>query len=161
MHRKSIGWMEKWENRKDLIFPHVCLVGGVEKWEGEKLFCLVGEKKRETENGEENNPFGPTLLPPYLGGKDADDVIYTNTLTLLPSPTPLIFPLLYYKDIIINLYKLHFSSSPFLSNQTKKNFTLPLFHPSNQTHMRENQIFSILPLFHSAYWFSMHHQYIL
>ena len=36
--------MEKWEDRKDLIFPHVCLVGGVEKWEGEKHFCLVGEK---------------------------------------------------------------------------------------------------------------------
>ena len=42
--------MEKWENRKDLIFPHVCLVGGVEKWEGEKLFCLVGEKKERMKN---------------------------------------------------------------------------------------------------------------
>ena len=38
---------EKWENGKDLIFPFVCLVGGVEKCEGEKLFCLVGEKKWE------------------------------------------------------------------------------------------------------------------
>ena len=37
--------MEKWEDRKDFVFPHVCLVGEVEKWEGGKLFCLVGEKK--------------------------------------------------------------------------------------------------------------------
>ena len=91
---------------------------------------LVSErKKKETENGEENNPFEPTLLPPYLGGKDADDVIYTNTLTLLPSPTLLIFPLLYYKDIIVNLYKLHFSSSPFSLQPNKKNFHLPTFSP--------------------------------
>ena len=41
--------MEKWEDRKDLVFSHVCLVGGVEKWEGEKLFYLVGEKKGEDE----------------------------------------------------------------------------------------------------------------
>ena len=33
--------MEKWEDRKNLVFPHVCLFGGVEKWEGGKLFCLV------------------------------------------------------------------------------------------------------------------------
>ena len=32
--------MEKWENRKYLVFPHVCLVGGMEKWESGKLFCL-------------------------------------------------------------------------------------------------------------------------
>ena len=38
--------MEKWEDEKYLVFPLVCLVGGVEKWEGGKLFCLVGEKKR-------------------------------------------------------------------------------------------------------------------
>ena len=30
--------MEKWEDRKDLVFPHVYLVGMVEKWEGVKLF---------------------------------------------------------------------------------------------------------------------------
>ena len=33
---KVRGWkiserMEKWEDRKDLVFLHVCLVGGVEK----------------------------------------------------------------------------------------------------------------------------------
>ena len=41
--------MEKWEDRKYLVFLHVCLVGGVEKWEGGKLFCLVGEKMGEDE----------------------------------------------------------------------------------------------------------------
>ena len=42
--------MEKWEDRKDLVFPHVCLVGWMEKWEGGKLFCLVGKKKGRMEN---------------------------------------------------------------------------------------------------------------
>ena len=42
----KISWrMEKWEDRRDLVFL-VCLVGGVENWEGGKLFCLVGEKRR-------------------------------------------------------------------------------------------------------------------
>ena len=116
------------------------------------------------------------------------NVIYTNTPTLLHSPTPLTFPLLYNKNIIVNLYKLYFLSSHFslqpikkvfhpltfpplqpnthegkpnlfyppifLSNQIKKFSTLLLFHLSNQTHMRENQIFSILPLFHSPTNFS-------
>ena len=30
--------MEKWEDRKDLVFPYVCLVGGVEKQKDEKLW---------------------------------------------------------------------------------------------------------------------------
>ena len=52
---KSGGWKivedEKlWEDEKYLVFLLVCLVGGVENWEGEKLFCLVGEKKRRMEN---------------------------------------------------------------------------------------------------------------
>ena len=34
------GRMEKWKDRKYLVFPHVCLVGGMEKWESGKLFCL-------------------------------------------------------------------------------------------------------------------------
>ena len=42
--------MEKWEDKKDLVFSHVCLVGGVEKWEGGKLFYLVGEKSGRVEN---------------------------------------------------------------------------------------------------------------
>ena len=35
---------------KILIFPHMCLVGGVEKWEDGKLFCLVREKSGRIEN---------------------------------------------------------------------------------------------------------------
>ena len=42
--------MEKREDRKDLVFSYVCLVGEVEKWEGGKLFCLVGEKKGRMKN---------------------------------------------------------------------------------------------------------------
>ena len=42
--------MEKWEDRKYLVFPLVCLVGGMEKLEGEKLFYLVGVKKERMEN---------------------------------------------------------------------------------------------------------------
>ena len=42
--------MEKWEDRKDLVFPHVCLVGRVEKWEGGKLSCLVREKNGRMKN---------------------------------------------------------------------------------------------------------------
>ena len=43
---ENCGRMEKWEDRKYLVFPLVCLVGGVKKWEGGKLFYLVEEKKR-------------------------------------------------------------------------------------------------------------------
>ena len=39
-----------WENGKYLVFPLVCLVGEVETWEGEKLFCLVGEKNGSMKN---------------------------------------------------------------------------------------------------------------
>ena len=48
--------MEKWEDRKlwkdgkYLVFLLMCLVGGVEKWDDGKLFCLVGEKKGMMEN---------------------------------------------------------------------------------------------------------------
>ena len=35
---------------KILIFPHMCLVGGVEKWEDGKLFCLGREKSGRIEN---------------------------------------------------------------------------------------------------------------
>ena len=44
---KNFGRMKKWEDEKYLVFPLMCLVGGVEKWEDKKLFCLVGEKKRK------------------------------------------------------------------------------------------------------------------
>ena len=42
--------MEKWEDRKDLVFSYVCLVGGVEKWKDEKLFCLIEKKSGRLEN---------------------------------------------------------------------------------------------------------------
>ena len=47
---ENCGRMEKWEDGKYLVFPLVCLVGGVENWDDEKLFCLVGEKKRRMKN---------------------------------------------------------------------------------------------------------------
>ena len=42
--------MEKWEDRKDLVFSDVCLVGRVEKWEGRKFFCLVEKKSERIKN---------------------------------------------------------------------------------------------------------------
>ena len=42
--------MEKWEDRKYLVFPHVCLVEEMEKWENGKLFCLVEKKSGKIEN---------------------------------------------------------------------------------------------------------------
>ena len=42
--------MEKWEDKKYLVFPRVCLVGGMEKWESGKLFCLVEKKSEKIEN---------------------------------------------------------------------------------------------------------------
>jgi len=37
---RLVEGVEKWENRKYLIFPHVCLVGRMEKWRNGKTFCL-------------------------------------------------------------------------------------------------------------------------
>ena len=36
--------MEKWEDKKYLVFSRVCLAGRVEKWKDRKLFCLVEKK---------------------------------------------------------------------------------------------------------------------
>ena len=47
---ENCGRKEKWKDEKYLVFPLMCLVGGVEKWEGGKLFCLIGEKKGRMEN---------------------------------------------------------------------------------------------------------------
>ena len=58
--------MKKWEDEKYLVFSLVYLVRGVEKWEGEKLFCLVGEKKRMMENIIYINWL---LYPYYIIGK--------------------------------------------------------------------------------------------
>ena len=38
--------MEKWEDMRDFIFPHLCLVGRVEKWMDEKKNCLIKKKNR-------------------------------------------------------------------------------------------------------------------
>ena len=62
---------------------------------------------------------------------------YTNTPTLLHSPTPLIFPLLYNKNIIVNLYKLHFSFSHFSFQPNKKVFHLLTFSISSTKHTWE------------------------
>ena len=56
--------------------------------------------------------------------------------------------ILYNNDIIVNLYKLHFSFFPFSFQPNKRFFHPPTFPPFNQTHKRESQIFSILSLFH-------------
>ena len=58
--------MEKWENRKYLVFPRVFLVGGVEKWESGKLFCLVEKKSEMIENIVYINWL---LYPYYIIGK--------------------------------------------------------------------------------------------
>ena len=44
------GRMEKCNDRKYLVFPRVCLVGRMEKWEGRKLFYLVEKKSEMIEN---------------------------------------------------------------------------------------------------------------
>ena len=42
--------MEKWEDKRDFIFPHLCLVGEVDKCRDRKLFCLVKKKNERMEN---------------------------------------------------------------------------------------------------------------
>ena len=44
--------IEKWKDRKDLVFSCMCLVGRVEKWRDGKLFCLIEKKSERIENGE-------------------------------------------------------------------------------------------------------------
>ena len=51
MEEWKSGRMENCGRMKNIIvFPLMCLVGGVEKWEGGKLFCLIGEKNRRMKN---------------------------------------------------------------------------------------------------------------
>ena len=47
---ENCGRMEKWDDGKYLVFSLMCLVGGEEKWESGKLFCLVGEKNGRMKN---------------------------------------------------------------------------------------------------------------
>ena len=56
--------IEKRDNKKDLIF--MCLVGGMKKWNDEKLFCLVNEKSERIENVVYINLL---LYPYYIIGK--------------------------------------------------------------------------------------------
>ena len=42
--------IEKWKDRKNLVLSRMCLVGRVEKWRDEKLFCLVEKKSERIEN---------------------------------------------------------------------------------------------------------------
>ena len=41
--------IERWDDKRDLVFSHMCLVGRMEKWRNRKLIYLVGEKKWEDE----------------------------------------------------------------------------------------------------------------
>ena len=103
--------------------------------ENDVFYCLVEERKQERQKiGEKVFPPGPTffILPNWEEneeGKVMRNAFYTNTPTLLHSPTPLTFPLLYNKDIIVNLYKIHFPSYYFSLQQNKKVFHPPTFPP--------------------------------
>ena len=101
--------------------------------------------------------FYPPNFEENEDGKVMRNVFYTNTLTLLHSPTSLTFPLLYNKDIIVSLYKLHFPSFPFFSPTKQKSFPLSHFSTSPTKHTWGkikfflSSYFSILPLiFHPA-----------
>jgi len=43
---RLVGGVKKWEDKKDLVFSHLCLVGRMEKWRDRKLICLVEKKIR-------------------------------------------------------------------------------------------------------------------
>ena len=53
--------MEKWKDRKDLVFPHLCLVRRVEKWMDEIFIYLVEIKNKRMKNKVDIN----LLLCPY------------------------------------------------------------------------------------------------
>ena len=126
---------------------------------------MIQERKQERQKmGRKIIPLGHIFYPPNMGENVEagmlNDVIYTNTPTLLHSPTFFTY-LLYNKDILIYINYI-FHHPLFLSNQTKKFSTLPFFHlfnqiHSNQIHMRENQIFFIFLLFYPAINFSSFH----
>ena len=86
--------------------------------------------------------FYPPNFEENEDGKVMRNVFYTNTLTLLHSPTPLTFPLLYNKDIIVSLYKLHFPSFPFSLQPNKKVFHFLTFPPLQpNTHEGKSNFF--------------------
>ena len=133
--------MENWEDRKVLVFSHVCLVGGVEKWEGRKLFYLVGEKSVRMENVVYMNWLLCEEMEKWRVGecnKDEDIfVIYYShhlfSLVFLP----------YWEDKIIwaqrDYFPHHFLFLLFsLLNQIRENFISTLFSSTS---------FPILPIF--------------
>ena len=70
------------------------------------------------------------------------NIFYINILTLLYLPTTLTFLLLYNKDIIVNLYKLHFPFFHFSLQLNKKVFHHPTFLPFQpNTHEEELNLF--------------------
>ena len=118
---------------------------------------LIEERKQERQKIEEKVfPSRPTFFilsncEENEEGKVMRNAFYTNTLTLLHSLTPLTFPLLYNKDIIVNLYKLHFPSSPFSLQPNKNIFQPPSFPPLQpNTHEGKLNIF-YSPTFPSSY----------
>ena len=121
--------------------------------------CLVEERKQERKKiGAKVFPSRPTFfilpnLEENQEGKVMRNAFYTNTLTLLHSPTPLTFPLLYNKDIIVSLYKLHFPSFPFSLQPNKKvfhHFTIPFLQPN--THEGKPNLFYSSTNFSSSHF---------
>ena len=53
---ENMEGIEKWEDRRDLVFSCLCLVGGWKSGEIKKLICLI-EKKNEMIK----NEVGPNL----------------------------------------------------------------------------------------------------
>ena len=99
--------------------------------------CLVQKRKQERQKIRRKIiPLGPHffILPIWKENgekkifKIVNNVIYTNTFTLLHSPNShSISYMLYNKDMIVNLYKLHFPSSLFSFQPNKKVFHPPIF----------------------------------
>ena len=120
---------------------------------GEKCCFLLfgwGKKIGDIKNRGESFPsWAYFFYPPKLGGKwggksDEKCILYKypNFITLT---YPLTFLLLYNKDIIVNLYKLHFPSFPFSLQLNKKVFhslTFPPLQPN--THEEKSNLFYFL-----------------
>ena len=135
------------------------------------LFFTVWLRKKKKERqkiGKKVFPPEPTffILPNYEEnekGKVMRNKFYTNTPTLLHSPTPLTFLLLDNKDIIVNLYKLHFSFSHFSFQPNKKVFhpltfsTSPTKHTWGKTKSFLSSYFFILPLIFHPLTFPLLH----
>ena len=58
--------IEKWEDRRDLVFSHLCLIRKMEKRRDGKLICFV-EKKNERMENEAGIKF--TIMSPVIKTK--------------------------------------------------------------------------------------------